>query len=324
LAARIDRAPLAPIFASGMGYKQRYALAGALVAAGAPLGFLALRRWCARGAAGRGWLRAELRAQALAYAYLAGGTATVLGLLGLVLGSSRDLLLRRSADVARLREEFASVIAHDLRGPIHALQLQSDLLLEQASEGQVQVPVAVVERLRRVTTNLSRMVDDLLDASRVEAARMTVHRQPLPVDEAAADLVERLRPALAPHPLDIEVRGAPPRVLADRRRFDQVLTNLLENAGKYSAEDQPIHVVVQAAEGGARISVEDHGIGIEPHELPRLFDRFYQAKRARAKKSGLGLGLYVAKGLMEAHRGRIWVDSEAGKGSVFYLWFPAA
>jgi signal transduction histidine kinase len=113
-------------------------------------------------------------------------------------------------------------------------------------------------------------------------------------------------------------------VLADPARFDQIFTNLLENAAKYSAPASAIRVVIEGADHGVTVTVEDRGPGIAAVELPRLFDRFYQAPRARAQKSGLGLGLYIVKGLVDAQGGRIWVESEPGEGSRFHVWLPAA
>ena len=113
------------------------------------------------------------------------------------------------------------------------------------------------------------------------------------------------------------------RVLVDPARFDQVLINLIENAAKYSPQGTPIQVTIEGAQGGAVVTVEDRGAGIAADDLPRLFDRFYQAPRARSHNSGLGLGLYIAKGLVECHGGRIWVDSRPGQGSRFHVWMPA-
>jgi signal transduction histidine kinase len=128
---------------------------------------------------------------------------------------------------------------------------------------------------------------------------------------------------LATHPVALNQRPAAPASI-DPHRFAQILTNLVENAAKYSDVGTPIRVSVEPLNGGIEVRVEDGGWGIAPDELPQLFDRFYQAKRARAKKSGLGLGLYIVKGLVEAHGGRISVASTPARGSTFAVWFPPA
>ena len=100
--------------------------------------------------------------------------------------------------------------------------------------------------------------------------------------------------------------------------------NLLDHAAKYSPDGAPIHVKIRSGTDAVGLSVEDHGSGIPREEMPRLFDRFYQAKRARENKTGLGLGLYITKGLVEAQGGALWVDSEPGHGSTFHVRFPVA
>ena len=111
---------------------------------------------------------------------------------------------------------------------------------------------------------------------------------------------------------------------ADPLRLGQVLTNLLENAAKFSGEGTPIRVVIEPAGRGAALCVEDRGPGIPPEEVPRLFDRYFQAQRARTKRRGLGLGLFITKGLVEAHGGAITAESGLGAGTVFRGWLPAA
>ena len=168
------------------------------------------------------------------------------------------------------------------------------------------------------------MTNDLLDASRVESGRLTLDRKALDVPEATRALIDRLQPTFGSHPVTVEVPDRIPLQALDPLRFDQILGNLLENAAKFSPEEFAIEVRIAARDGGVIVSVEDHGIGIAPDEVPRLFDRFYQSKRAREHKTGLGLGLYITKGLVEAHGGRLWLESEPNRGSIFHVWFPAA
>jgi signal transduction histidine kinase len=260
----------------------------------------------------------------LALIYMAIATPVVFGLFGRTLGRREDQLRTSAKHIERLREEFAAVVAHDLRNPIQAILLQVQALLRGASDGAVQVPVSILRKLERGGERLGQMVNDLLDATRIEAARLCVLPEEISLPEAVKTLIERIRPTLGSHPVDIQVESAPPAVRVDPLRLDQILTNLVDNAAKYSEEGAPIAVQVRPANGGAEISVRDRGPGISPAELPRLFDRFYQAKRARLKKSGLGLGLYITKGLVEAHAGRIGVLTHPGCGSTFTVWLPSA
>jgi signal transduction histidine kinase len=293
----------------------RYAATGAVLSLGAPLGLLLLRRLAG--------MRDRGRANRLTYLYIGVSTTAAFAAFGCALGRRADQLRRGHQELDRLRDELALVIAHDLRSPVTALRLQAQHLLGQAATDEVKVPRGAIERIAHATDGLARMIDDLLDASRVEARRLNLDLSCCQLSALVAEIVERQRPALAVHPIDLRIGSCPP-VLVDRNRFAQILTNLLDNAGKYSDAGTPIGVSVEAADGGIAVRVEDRGWGIAADELPQLFDRFYQAKRARAQKSGLGLGLYIVKGLVEAHAGRISVASERGRGSTFSVWFPAA
>ncbi|MHB8874680.1 MAG: sensor histidine kinase, partial [Myxococcaceae bacterium] len=232
----------------------------------------------------------------------------------------RDLTAEK--ELERLRDEFAAVIAHDLRNPIQVVLLQVHLLLKDTVGQEVTAPRKSLERIRGAAVRLARMVGDLLDATRIDVARLVLDRRPLAVPEAVERLVDQIRPVLAKHPVSVSVTGEIGAALLDPVRFDQVLVNLLENAAKYSPDDAPIRVKIAAGAGGVEIRIEDEGIGFSPADLSRLFGRFFQARRTRERQSGLGLGLHITRGLVEAHGGQIAVESELGRGSTFRLWFP--
>jgi PAS domain S-box-containing protein len=227
-------------------------------------------------------------------------------------------------ELERLREEFAAIVAHDLRNPISAIFLGAELLLAGSTADQIVVRRSDVERIRRSAGRLGEMVKDLLDASRIDIGRLSVDRRPVDAAQAVTSVVSRIQPTLGAHHIDVDSNATASCIAVDPLRFDQVLTNLLENAAKYSADGTAIVVRVREHERGVRISVADSGIGIAPDELPYLFDRFYQTKRARAMKKGFGLGLYITKGLVEAHGGHITVESELGSGTTFHVWLPLA
>jgi PAS domain S-box-containing protein len=225
-------------------------------------------------------------------------------------------------ELERLREEFAAIVAHDLRNPISAILMTAEMMLGKSTGDQVLVRTSLIERVRHAASQLGEMVKDLLDASRVEIGRLSLARKPLDPVEAVKELVTRIQPTLGAHPVDVEAKGPRVCIDVDPLRLDQILTNLLENAAKYSADGSPIHVRVRPADQGIEVSIADRGIGIPADELPLLFDRFYQSRRARQMRKGLGLGLYITKGLIEAHGGRITVDSDPGHGSTFRIWLP--
>jgi signal transduction histidine kinase len=245
----------------------------------------------------------------------------------LALSYSRQLQRAEDAQrrLASLHDELSAVIAHDMRSPISSMLLQIDLLMERGDSApeQLFVPTAAIERLRRAAQRLSRMAEDLLDASRIELGRIALERRSVSLRDAVGSLVAQLEPTFAGRTVAIDAQPDAPTVFADPLRLDEIVTNLLENAAKYSQPGKPITVQIQRDGGGSTITVTDEGTGITSDELPKLFDRFFQAKRLRSKKAGLGLGLYITKGLVEAHGGRIWVDSVPGQGSQFHVWLPS-
>lgn len=225
-------------------------------------------------------------------------------------------------ELQHLREEFAAMVAHDLRSPLQSILLQVELLLRDARGGQVVAPLERVRRLQQSASYLATLARDLLDVTQLELHRLPIERVPCALPELVIEVVERLRPTMGRHPVEVWVEEDPPVVLVDVLRFQQVLTNLIENAAKYSGDEAPIRVRLSPAPGGAELVVEDEGVGIEPEDVPRLFDRYFQSRRAREKRTGLGLGLYITKGLVEAHGGRISVESAPGHGAAFRIWLP--
>ncbi len=234
--------------------------------------------------------------------------------------SFRDISLQK--EVERLREEFAAMVVHDLRTPIQVMLLQIHLLRQLVADGKP-VPDAALERLARSGRRLAQMASDLLDATRIDLSRIRLERRPVDVGATTRAIVDSLRPTLGAHQVVVDVASNLPCSPLDAARFEQILTNLVENAARYSASGTTIRVDVRSSGDGVEVAVEDEGIGIAPDELPRLFDRFYHAKRARERSLGLGLGLYIAKGLVEAHGGRIAVESVVDRGSTFRVWLPS-
>jgi signal transduction histidine kinase len=222
-----------------------------------------------------------------------------------------------------LSQDFLALVAHDLRTPLQSVLMQLEALLRRSEGEAAQVPMTTLEAMKRNGQQLDRLIRDLLDASRVDAHGVSLDLASVRLPELIASVVSQLEGVLGSHPVTIEVTGQPPSVKVDPRRIEQVVTNLIENASKYSDEGAPIHVVIGSSGGGATVSVQDQGPGISPEELPRLFDRYFQAQRARVKRRGLGLGLFITKGLVEAHGGAITVESIPGAGSTFRVWFPA-
>jgi signal transduction histidine kinase len=228
----------------------------------------------------------------------------------------RDISARRAFE--RLREEWAALVVHDLQQPISAIVLRSDILLRSGvSEDQR----AAVAHIRSMAVRLSSMVNDLNDSSQLETRRLRTKLARLDLRAVAREAVDHVPGAAVRTTLRVPADAAL-FVQGDAERLEQVMTNLLSNALKYSPPDTDVVLELREADGDAEVLVCNSGPGIPADELPRLFDRYMRSRTvAREGPKGLGLGLFIAKGLVETHGGRIWVDS-APNQTTFHFKIP--
>jgi PAS domain S-box-containing protein len=230
----------------------------------------------------------------------------------------------RIRELERLREEWTSIIAHDLRQPVTIITGYASLLARQARRAaRPEEEARAIGHVLTSAHNLSKMIGDLLDVSRIETHRLTIERTPTDLPNLIRAVVERSREITDGHPVRVEIIGEIPRLEIDPARVEQILTNLLSNAAKYSYPNSEIVVTAERRGEEVEVSVTNSGPGISPAELPRIFTRFYRARAARAgPAAGLGLGLYISKGLVEAHGGRIWCESTLGQTTTFHFTLP--
>lgn len=233
-------------------------------------------------------------------------------------------LYRQAQDTIRLREEFLSVASHELHTPLTPLQLQLQTLKraletpERATAGELTLKL---ESALRQVKRLSRLVDDLLDVSRITAGRLALQREEVELVELTRELVERFGEQAEAAGCSFHIAATGPVSGAwDRFRLEQVLVNLLSNALKYGA-GRPVEIEVAARGGEATWLIRDHGIGIAPENLQRIFGRFERAVSARSY-GGLGLGLFIAHQIVQAHGGTLQVWSEPGAGATFTVTLP--
>ena len=232
--------------------------------------------------------------------------------------------LTRQRQIENMRRDFISNVSHELRTPLAALKA----LTETLQSGAMEDPPAArgfLERMETEVDSLSLMVTELLELSRIESGRVPLNLAPTRPIDIIQPAVERLRlqAERAGLSLGLDCSETLPAVVADGSRVQQVVVNLLHNAIKFTPEGGQVTVRAERDDGSIRFAIIDTGIGIDPEDLPRIFERFYKVDRSRAS-SGTGLGLAIARHLVEAHNGHIWAESEPGKGSTFYFTIPMA
>lgn len=243
----------------------------------------------------------------------------------LAVSEERERLLEQARRALRSRDELLAVVAHDLRNPAGTIKLTAEIIRRvfraEAYWRQLEPRVATIEQ---AAVYMGRLIGDLLDVATLERGQLAVERQPEDPWSVIEAALERYAPLAQARgvALATELPQALPLVLADRDRLLQVLANLLSNAVSVTPAGGRISIGAEAAATEVRFQVEDTGPGIPPEELPHLFARYRRGKSAAYR--GTGLGLYIAQAIVSAHGGRLWVDSELGRGSRFRFTVPVA
>lgn len=275
----------------------------------------------------------EVRRVATSRAVVASGMALALALaasaaLALLLGRHLASLHRREEVATRAtmralaaRDELLGVVAHDLRNPLSAIALRAGLLAKNIGGDSLR---AGADAIVRIALGMEHTVRSLLDAASIESGRFSVKPAPCDVEETVREAGATFDGLATAKSIRVDARVAEPglAVMADRARLVQVLINLVGNAVKFTPEGGKVTVAAERAGADVRFSVVDTGPGIAPAHLPHVFDRFWKADQEGIK--GTGLGLFIAKGIAEAHGGRIWVESQLGSGATFSFTLPCA
>ncbi len=210
-----------------------------------------------------------------------------------------------------------AVVSHDLRGPLHAIAMRESLLEANQSDP---VLVAHAQAMQRSAAAMQRMIALLLDATSLGVGELHLDLGQHDLRELAAEVVDVLGPVAAVGRVRLEVRIAElPPLHLDRQRIVQTLYNLAGNALKFTPAGGAVVIAAELRDHELEVSVADTGCGIAPEALPRIFDRYFTTENGHR---GTGLGLYIARGVVRAHGGRIWVESAVGKGSTFHFTLP--
>ena len=243
-----------------------------------------------------------------------------------VLAIVRDITESKEFD--RMKDEFVSVVSHELRTPVTSIKGFLELIAEDRADNLGDEQSRFLEAAERNAQRLERLVNDLLDVSRFEAGRLDISREVFDFRDVVTQAVADMQADTRAKELKISTTGvgSPVRVWGDRGRVVQIMANLLGNAIKYSASRELIGVAVTVpadADQFIRVDVQDRGPGIPEADVKLLFDKFYRVSNSTTRAAtGTGLGLAISKALVELHGGRIWVESEPGKGSTFSFTLP--
>jgi signal transduction histidine kinase len=261
---------------------------------------------------------------------------TLLGVVAVI----DDITSHKQID--KLKDEFVSIVSHELRTPLTAIKGYTQHLIRrverrlrehrQAQARQPEQPAAEMPEsydlrslniIQSQTDHLERLVNDLLDLSRVQSSDLRLHYSSFYLADLLTECVQQAQTSAEQHAMQLDIAAQDSRVVADKVRIGQVIGNILDNAIKFSPQGGQVVVRLQEQDSDYLVSISDQGIGVNPEYFDHIFERFYRVRNMASRQySGIGMGLYIAKVIVEAHEGRIWLTSKQGTGSTFYFTLP--
>ena len=233
-------------------------------------------------------------------------------------------LYRLAQDAIGARDNILAVVSHDLRNYLSTIRISAQMLLRLGRAGEQPVGQKQVEAIQRAERRMNQLIDGLRDATMIETGHFSIEAKTENVAALVDDAVRTLEPQTEGRSLRLKVQleETPPLVHCDRERVLQVITNLVGNAIKFTKEGGEIRIAERTEGAVVCFSISDTGSGIPDQELSHVFDRYWKGREEN--RAGTGLGLFIAKGIVEAHRGSIWVESKVGLGSTFHFTLPVA
>ena len=222
----------------------------------------------------------------------------------------------------RTRQEFVANVSHELRTPLSHIKGYTETLLGGAKDDP-EVATRFLQTIERNVERLKLLIEDLLTISEIESGRVMLNLQPVPVRASVEKVFDDFRTRAAARAVTLVDESEELTARADQRRLEQVLTNLVDNAVKYGGNEGRVVVGARLNDGLVEMSVQDNGPGLPAESLERVFERFYRVDKARSRdQGGTGLGLSIVKHIVQSHGGRVWVESEPGKGAKFCFTLP--
>lgn len=237
-----------------------------------------------------------------------------------VVATIRDITRFREAD--ELKSTFISVVSHELKTPVALIKGYVSTLRREDATWDRKVVQESLEVIEEEADHLGDLIENLLDATRLQAGALAINQSDVALDHLAERIAERFRTQTSTHQIVVDFPSDFPVLLADEDRITQVLSNLVSNSIKYSPQGGEIRISGQVRPRQVFICVSDQGPGIAPEDIPHVFDRFYRSADVSRSTKGAGLGLYLARAVVEAHGGRIWVDPKPGSGARICFSLP--
>lgn len=243
---------------------------------------------------------------------------------GEIIGASkiaRDVT--EKVEMEQRKDDFLNMVSHELKTPLTSMKMYLELLKKQTAKVSEKNSLYLIDKITNQTDKLQEIVMDLMDVSAIETGKLQLREEEFNLQDIIVETIETVQPITTKHTIlfngDVLIK-----VTADRYRLYQVLTNLLTNAIKYSPDGGDIIVSLRKKSKEIILSVQDQGIGISPHQEEKIFQKLYQVPGKKEKTfPGLGMGLYISKEIIKRHNGKIWVESNEGKGSTFYVSLPS-
>jgi two-component system phosphate regulon sensor histidine kinase PhoR len=241
----------------------------------------------------------------------------------LVLAILRDITQQK--EIEEMQRDFVSIVSHELRAPLTAIMGFAKTLVLKDEELAPATRREFLSTVNEQAERLARLVDDLLQVSRIDAKRVRVEWTEVDIDVLVHDLMSQFHSKWGSRRVIVDTARGLPLLRADRSKLEEILINLVDNAIKYSPASTPVRVAARLVGDDIEVAIQDRGFGIAPEDAAQLFQKFHRVStKATRDIGGSGLGLYIVKGLVEAHGGKVWVESVPGAGSTFSFTMPRA
>jgi signal transduction histidine kinase len=220
------------------------------------------------------------------------------------------------------KNDFIGMVSHELKTPLTSLNAIIQVANTKLQGSDDQFLAGAMTKANAQIKRMSTMINGFLNISRLESGKILIEKGHFDIEELVREITDETKLSVATHHINL-VQCAPINVYADRDKINSVISNLISNAVKYSPQNTTILVSCSVAQNEITVSVKDEGIGIKPSDAERIFDRYYRVESSNTRHiSGFGIGLYLSAEIIERHGGRIWLESEPGKGSTFYFSLP--